>query len=218
MPRKTRKEKPLIYIFCEGESEQAYAKFLQYEFHDAAAIKIPAKTGLFETAENKFRKDARYRDNAEVTDEIWFFFDVEQADSEKWGKRSKIIKLLRGLRRKPNIRVRLLMTTACIEYWLMLHYEKIRPSLVTPEDKKQMLEQVKQKVPLYKKGDYDSTSQIVKNYKAAIANGQWTLNSLQGEIPCMEDTEARNLWLCRCGKTFTTVQEAIVFLKNLSSK
>lgn len=81
-----------------------------------------------------------------------------------------------------------------------------------------MLEQLKQNVPLYKKGDYDSTAQIAKNYTTAIANGQWTLDSLQGEIPCMEDTDERNLWLCRCEKTFTTVQEAIAFLKSLSSK
>ena len=27
--RKFQPEKPLIYVFCEGESEQAYAKFLK---------------------------------------------------------------------------------------------------------------------------------------------------------------------------------------------
>ena len=30
--RKFQPEKPLIYVFCEGESEQAYAKFLKEHF------------------------------------------------------------------------------------------------------------------------------------------------------------------------------------------
>lgn len=33
--RKFQPEKPLIYVFCEGESEQAYAKFLKEHFADA---------------------------------------------------------------------------------------------------------------------------------------------------------------------------------------
>ena len=32
--RKFQPEKPLIYVFCEGESEQAYAKFLKEHFAD----------------------------------------------------------------------------------------------------------------------------------------------------------------------------------------
>ena len=32
MPRPVRKEKPYIVVFCEGESEQAYADFLKKEF------------------------------------------------------------------------------------------------------------------------------------------------------------------------------------------
>ena len=45
--RKFQPEKPLIYVFCEGESEQAYAKFLKEHFADVAVLKIPSKTGLF---------------------------------------------------------------------------------------------------------------------------------------------------------------------------
>ena len=29
MPRKVKSAKPLIYVFCEGESEQAYTDFLK---------------------------------------------------------------------------------------------------------------------------------------------------------------------------------------------
>ena len=66
MPRPTRRRKPYIVVFCEGESEQAYTDFLKKEFRDVASIKRPSSTGLFEEADNKFKKDKAYRDYAEV--------------------------------------------------------------------------------------------------------------------------------------------------------
>lgn len=41
-----RKIKPLIYLFCEGESEIEYGKCLKSRFSDAAVIAKPVK-GLF---------------------------------------------------------------------------------------------------------------------------------------------------------------------------
>jgi hypothetical protein len=104
MPRhtKTRTEKPYIIIFCEGESEQAYTDFLKKEFQDVAILNCPKSTGLFEYAKNKFANDSRYKNNTEVTDEIWFFFDVEKEDSPFWNERIKIIKRLRSLRKKSK--------------------------------------------------------------------------------------------------------------------
>jgi len=32
MPRKVKPAKPLIYVFCEGESEQAYTDYLKKLF------------------------------------------------------------------------------------------------------------------------------------------------------------------------------------------
>ena len=104
MPRKLRNAKPLIYVFCEGESEQAYTDFLKKKFADVAVIKRPGTTGIFEEAEAKFSKDSKYRNSAEVTDEIWFFFDVEQTDIAKWDARYEIIKNLRKLRKNPNLK------------------------------------------------------------------------------------------------------------------
>lgn len=37
MPRRVKKEKPYIVVFCEGESEQAYIDFLKKEFRDVAS-------------------------------------------------------------------------------------------------------------------------------------------------------------------------------------
>ncbi len=112
MPRRTKPTKPYIVVFCEGESEQVYMNFLREKFGDVAVIKKPTK-GLFEEACSKYKKDKSYRDYAEITDEVWFFFDVETKDIPIWENRQKIIKHLRSLRKKPGIRVRLLMTTGC---------------------------------------------------------------------------------------------------------
>lgn len=137
MSRSLKNTKPLIYVFCEGESEQAYTDFLKNRFSDVAVIKRPPSVGLFEEAEARFKKDRKYINSAEVTDEIWFFFDVEKKDIKKWDQRIKIIKYLRGLRKNQKIRVRLLMTTGCIEYWLMLHFKMFAPSVLTEAEKKE---------------------------------------------------------------------------------
>ena len=206
MPRQLRKTKPLIYVFCEGESEQVYTDYLKKAFSDVAVIKRPSATGIFEEADSLFQKDKRYKDSSEVTDEIWFFFDVEKKDIAKWDSRFKIIKKLRTLRKKPGIRVRLLMTTACIEYWLMLHYKMFTPSIESVAEKERMKSEVCKREPLYGKGDYDSTARIAANYPTAVVNAAQTVKNLlpQG-LPCIEDTDERNQWLYRKCLTFSTV-------------
>lgn len=59
MPRPTKKSKPYIVVFCEGESEQVYTDFLRKEFKDVASIKRPSSTGLFEEADSKSSKRER---------------------------------------------------------------------------------------------------------------------------------------------------------------
>lgn len=217
MARIMRPQKPLIYVFCEGESEQAYSRFLKEHFSDVASIQTPVK-GLFNDARDKFNKAPKFRDYAEVTDEIWFFFDVEETDHDKWDKRYEIIKKLRKLRKKPNIRIRLLMTTACVEYWFMLHYELLAPALSTVADKERMLHRLEQKVQDYAKGDQETTNCIAVRYPTAVQNGKRVLHNLLGEgLPTLEDTDERNRWLHQSSKTFTTVQEAIAYLESLTS-
>lgn len=122
------------------------------------------------------------------------------------------------MRKDPKIRVRLLMTTGCIEYWLMLHYRHLAPSLLTVPDKERMLAQVVRIEPTYRKGNYDATARIAQNYPTAVRNASTVLqNLLQEGMPGLEDTDERNRWLCTKCKTFSTVQEAIIFLEGLQS-
>ena len=163
-----KKIKPLIYIFCEGESEIEYGKCLKERFSDVAVIMKPVK-GLFSEAERKFKKEARYRNKIEVTDEIWFFFDVDHDQAGSWKTNQKIMQTLQRLR---------------------------------------------QHCPAYVKGDSAATAEIAGHMDTAVQNGAWILRTVDG-IPTLEDNDVRSQWLYQCGKTFTTVQEAIEFLENL---
>lgn len=96
MARKFKKSKVSICVFCEGESEQAYTDFLKSKFCDVAVFKRPSSPGLFDDADNRFKKDPGYRNYVDAIDEIWFFFDVEEKDIGNWTNRLEIIKRLRS--------------------------------------------------------------------------------------------------------------------------
>ena len=216
MSRPTKSEKKRIVVFCEGESEQAYMRFLKEKFGEVATFKWPKAPGLFEEADRKFKKDKTYSDYAEVINEIWFFFDVETKDIDSWDARMKIIKRLRSLRKKPGIKVRLLMTTGCMEYWLMLHYEMYVPPIQTVTQKQRVMERLRTKEPNYQKGDTAVTAKIAENYPTAVTNAKQTIsNLLQQGLPGIEDADERNHWLCQKCLTFSTVYEAIKFLTSL---
>lgn len=217
MPRKIKSSKPLIYVFCEGESEQAYTDYLKMLFLDVAVIKRPSCTGLFHEADAKFTNSLKYKNSAEVTDEIWFFYDVEEKDIPKWNDRLSIIKKLRRLRKGDGIRIRLLMTSGCIEYWYMLHFKYYTPKLVTVPEKEKVINDLKKIVPAYKKGDVTSTEKIAVNYKVAITNSKKTVRALEHDgLPGLDDLDERNRWLNTRSVTFSNVYEAIEYLQSLS--
>ena len=156
-----------------------------------------------------------YRDYKEVINEIWFFFDVETKDIDKVNERYQIIKRLRKFGRNKNTRVRLLMTTGCIEYWFMLHRRYYTPSLQTTAEKEKVISDLKLEEPLYKKGNREITAKIAKDYPIAVKYAKKTLARLLDEgMPCLEDTDIRNQWLLRKCMTFSNVFEAIEFLEN----
>lgn len=215
MPRKVKSAKPLIYVFCEGESEQAYTDYLKKTFSDVAVLKMPPDTGLFEEAEAKFSKSPKYKNSIDVTDEIWFFYDVEEKDIPKWNDRFTIIKKLRKLRKKQGIRVRLLMTSGCIEYWFMLHYKYYTPKLITVPEKEKVINEVKKLIPTYVKGNSAATEKIAVNYQKAVENSKKTVKALLPDgLPGIDDTDVRNQWLNTKSVTFSNVYEAIEFLQN----
>lgn len=60
-----------------------------------AVIHKPVK-GLFDVADKKFRKDAKYRNNAEVTDEIWFLLHYKKVcpSIQNIAEKENVLKML----------------------------------------------------------------------------------------------------------------------------
>ena len=208
-----RQTKKAIYVFWEGESEEAYSKALKNIFAKQAAIKSHREKGTFDTARAFYRGNRAFQNSLPEFDELWFFFDTELSKADQWDKNMKCLKDIIASRRKNPIKIRLLMSTGCVEYWFLLHYERVRPAIATPPEKERVLKEVQKHVPAYEKGDQKTTEEIARNYSVAVENGRWTLECLDREG--MPDGEERDQWLFQGKHTFTTVHEAIEMLMAL---
>lgn len=206
-----RSTKKAIYVFWEGESEEAYTKSLKKLFDRQAVIRPHREKGTFETARTFYRGNRAFRNDIEELDELWFFFDTEVSKGNQWENCMKALADIRAVRKKNPITIRLLMTTGCIEYWFLLHYERVRPAIANPAEKERILKNVQRYVPAYEKGNQQATDEIAKDYPKAVENGRWTLECLKREgMP--EDETQRNKWLFQGTHTFTTVHEALEML------
>lgn len=115
----------------------------------------------------------------------------------------------------PMLRVRLLMTSGCIEYWFMLHYKYYTPKLITVPEKEKVINEVKKLIPTYVKGNSAATEKIAVNYQKAVENSKKTVKALLPDgLPGIDDTDIRNQWLNTKSVTFSNVYEAIEFLQN----
>lgn len=216
--RKFKTTKPYIVVFCEGESEKAYISCIQKFFCDVAVIK-KQKMSSFKDALSILTKNPSYRDALEITDEIWFFFDAENDKADTWPEVEKIIRRIEHLKSGHKIKVRLLMTTGCVEYWFLLHFEQCAPSISTRETKENVEAMLRIHEPTYQKGEEKVTSHIAENFETAIVNGSWSIQRLQSVgIPSIIDCPERNAWLFQGLKTFSTVQEALIYLQELVCK
>lgn len=209
----TRQAKKAIYVFWEGESEEAYSRALNNLFSDRAAIRPHREKGTFDTAKAFYRGNQTFRSSVSELDELWFFFDTEIDKAAQWEQDMKCLKDIIASRKRNPIKIRLLMTTGCVEYWFLLHYERVRPAIVTPADKERAKKELQKHVPTYRKGDQKTTEEIASHYQTAIENGRWTLECLKGEgIP---EGEMRDQWLFQGKHTFTTVHETVAMLMSL---
>lgn len=206
--------KKAIYVFWEGETEKEYTKFLKNEFEMYAVIKCHREKGTFQTAKSYYT-NRKFKSCVKELDELWLFFDTEIDMGNQWNEKMNCLEEIISSRKKSNpLKIRLLMTTCCIEYFLLLHFKKTAPAIATPADKERILDEVKKIEPSYKKGDYASIEKIACNYTKAIENGIWTLERLKSDgMP--EDEQQRNQWLFKSEHTFTTVHEALLYLISL---
>lgn len=139
---------------------------------------------------------------------------MDDGQTGSWDKIKKTISVLQRLRKKPNIRVRILMTTGCVEYWFLLHYKKVAPSIQNVAEKENVMKMLQSECSGYEKGNSIATRKIAERLDKAIINGDWVLEHIEG-LPTLEDTDVRNRWLYQSSMTFTTVQDAMKFLESL---
>lgn len=106
------------------------------------------------------------------------------------------------------------MTTGCVEYWFLLHYKKIYPSIQNVAEKEKILRMLMDECSGYAKGNTQATEKIAERMQEAVKNGRWVLEQIEG-LPTLQDSDVRNRWLYQSGVTFTTVQDALEFLESL---
>ena len=156
--------------------------------------------------------------------EIWLFFDVDQntimeGSEENWIKLDDAIRKINRMAGRKSIRIRLLMTTGCIEYWFLLHFEQVQPPYKTgPEFKKYIENRLKRHIPDYRKSDEQLIRKLAEEgFDQGLINGRWTIESLEkkGAITHgSEESRKRDHELFTCGMAFTTVHEAVQSLVN----
>lgn len=212
--RKERNRNPFIVVFWEGESEEAYMRFIRREFHEKANVTVNKKKGVFKASVKAFALKGEFYNVLSEIDEVWFVFDTEPDLRGKWEEYYSIIQKVRRLCK--NARVRLLMTRGCIEYFFLLHYEKAAPMIAGPADKENIIRRLKDHYcSQYQKGDFVSISEIAVHYMTGVENGAWSLKRIQNEIGSIEDSDERNRKLFLTDSTFTNVHEGISYLLSL---
>ena len=94
MARKVEQRQPkkAIYVFWEGESEEAYSKALNKMFSAQAVIKTHREKGTFETARTFYRGNTAFKNALPEYDELWFFFDTKLEKADQWERNMACLK------------------------------------------------------------------------------------------------------------------------------
>jgi hypothetical protein len=129
---KNKKIRPKYWVFCEGESEDAYVSFLRSKYRSPTVIvsKVTGD-GIKESYISHCKKD---NGGSHPKDKTFLLYDGDVQD------------VLNNVERIKN--ADMLITTPCIEYWFLLHYGECK-SIMTSAS---CLRKFKGVNPEYKKG------------------------------------------------------------------
>lgn len=131
---KNKKINPKIYIFCEGESEDAYIQFLKIKYRLPIQVitkitKNKISTKLIKTNLKSYEKHEK--------DRIFLMYDI---DVQGFLEKLLII--------KNQIAIDLILSNPCMELWFLLH-QKNQTAEINSEN---CLKQLITYFPDYKKG------------------------------------------------------------------
>ena len=112
MGRKVRRSKgkqmkPNFFVFCEGETEMAYVKFLRSLYR--APIQVIPKKGKSNISEDFIVKSKNEYVQTDQ-DKVFLMYDLD------------VDGMLEQLQKIPN--AELLVSNPCVELWFLLHYQE----------------------------------------------------------------------------------------------
>lgn len=158
MARKQRVSKgktmrPNFFVFCEGDTEEAYVSILRTYYRTPIQI-ITKKTLLNITPALINRIKATYI--CTKTDRTFLMYDLD------------VPSVLERLKKIPD--ATLLCSNPCIELWLLFHYVDQASELSS----KMCLDKLCSLVPNYRKGVIDKNMELylLQNVSRAIANAE----------------------------------------------
>ena len=99
--------KPNFFVFCEGETEMAYVKFLRSLYR--APIQVIPKKGKSNISEDYIEKSKNEYVQTEQ-DKVFLMYDLD------------VDGMLEQLQKIPN--AELLVSNPCVELWFLLHYQE----------------------------------------------------------------------------------------------
>ena len=98
--------KPNFFVFCEGETEIAYVKFLRSLYR--APIQVIVKKGKSNISEDYIERSQNEYVRTEQ-DKVFLMYDLD------------VDGMLEQLQKIPN--AELIVSNPCIELWFLLHYQ-----------------------------------------------------------------------------------------------
>ena len=104
---KGKQMKPNFFVFCEGETEIAYVKFLRSLYR--APIQVIVKKGKSNISEDYIERSQNEYVRTEQ-DKVFLMYDLD------------VDGMLEQLQKIPN--AELIVSNPCIELWFLLHYQE----------------------------------------------------------------------------------------------
>ena len=141
--------KPNFFVFCEGETEIAYVKFLRSLYR--APIQVIPKKGKSNISEDFIVKSKNEYVQTDQ-DKVFLMYDLD------------VDGMLEQLQKIPN--AELLVSNPCVELWFLLHYQDQKTEISSDKCIKKLQKLSKE----YKKGTLSEEEKdvLAKNKELAI--------------------------------------------------
>jgi len=146
---KGKRIRPTFFVFCEGETEEAYIKYLRSTYR--LPIEIDSKIAGNRITE-RYISDYKKQKTVHLKDKTFLIYDCD------------IEPVLQKLQKLKNIY--LLYSNPCFEFWYLLHCQEQKSFLTSNE----CISKLKNHIKTYKKGILDNKliSKILENKNKSI--------------------------------------------------